>query len=242
MEIEIEKMNLYQKISKIRDITDAIKKNKSGYGYKYVSEDEILARVKAGMSKYHVTIYPAIQNGTVDVLQRDYQKKKFSKAGDPLPPEDCVEYTTKSYLNMHIVNDDIPDDTIVVPWYMVATSSDTAQSFGSALTYANRYFLLKFFDIATPDDDPDAWRKKKQEAMEKENSEAVQLIVAKIDSIVKANTNDSNKKNVIDLIKRYVVKEDGKPSANYFDLKDLDSANKLMSELITFFNTGKEEK
>ena len=130
------------------------------------------------MSKYHVTIYPEIVSDTVQVERRDYTKKKYSKTGDALPPEECVEYTTRANMNMHIVNDDNPNEQIIVPWFMLATSSDTAQSYGSALTYANRYFHLKFFNIATPDDDPDSWRQKKMDAIEKENVDAAKAIIA----------------------------------------------------------------
>lgn len=237
----VENLNLYQRLACIRGIADVIRKNKSGYGYKYASEDEILARVKAGMSKYHVTIYPEIVSDTVQVERRDYTKKKYSKTGDALPPEECVEYTTRANMNMHIVNDDNPNEQIIVPWFMLATSSDTAQSYGSALTYANRYFHLKFFNIATPDDDPDSWRQKKMDALEKENTEAAKTIVARIDKMVRANTTDTNKDSVVNMIKKYVRKDDGKPSANYFDVKDVDVANTLFAELTKMFNVNKEE-
>ena len=50
----IETMTLVEKLAGIRNMVEVIRKNKSGYNYKYVSEDEILARVTAGMDKYHV--------------------------------------------------------------------------------------------------------------------------------------------------------------------------------------------
>ena len=34
-----EQMNIYQKLARIRKQVEVIQKNKSGYGYKYVSED-----------------------------------------------------------------------------------------------------------------------------------------------------------------------------------------------------------
>lgn len=49
-----EKINLYQKLAKIRKMAEVIQKNKKGYGYTYVSEDVILAKVTAGMEKYGV--------------------------------------------------------------------------------------------------------------------------------------------------------------------------------------------
>ena len=41
---EIKDLNLVQKLAGIRKMVEVIRKNKSGYNYKYVSEDEILAR------------------------------------------------------------------------------------------------------------------------------------------------------------------------------------------------------
>lgn len=47
-----EQMNIYQKLARIRKQVEVIQKNKSGYGYKYVSEDEILAKISVFMDKY----------------------------------------------------------------------------------------------------------------------------------------------------------------------------------------------
>lgn len=63
---EIKDLNLVQKLAGIRKMVEVIRKNKSGYNYKYVSEDEILARVTAGMDKYHVLLYPGIVPQTAD--------------------------------------------------------------------------------------------------------------------------------------------------------------------------------
>ena len=40
-----EQMNIYQKLARIRKQVEVIQKHKRGYGYTYVSEDEILAKV-----------------------------------------------------------------------------------------------------------------------------------------------------------------------------------------------------
>ena len=41
--------NIYQKLAKVRKQVEVIRKNKSGYGYKYVTEDEILAKISVFM-------------------------------------------------------------------------------------------------------------------------------------------------------------------------------------------------
>ena len=42
-------LNIYQKLAKIREQVEVMRKNKSGYGYTYVSEDEILAKIQVFM-------------------------------------------------------------------------------------------------------------------------------------------------------------------------------------------------
>ena len=65
-----------------------------------------------------------------------------------------------------------------MPWYGQGLK-DTEQGIGNALTYAERYFLLKFFKIPTDSDDPDAFLKNhKVETMEeKTEREAKELAV-----------------------------------------------------------------
>ena len=50
-EQDLKNLNIYQKLAKIRKQVEVIQKNKAGYGYKYVSEDEILARISTFMDK-----------------------------------------------------------------------------------------------------------------------------------------------------------------------------------------------
>ena len=44
----IESMSLVEKLAGIRSMVEVIRKNKSGYNYKYVSEDEILCDCRHG--------------------------------------------------------------------------------------------------------------------------------------------------------------------------------------------------
>ena len=67
-------LNLIQKLAKIREMVEVLRKNKSGFNYKYVTEDEILARVAAGMKKYGVSLQPSIVPGTLSVTPVSYTK------------------------------------------------------------------------------------------------------------------------------------------------------------------------
>ena len=60
-------LNIYQKLSKIRKQVEVIQKNKAGYGYKYVSEDEILARISGLMDKYSLSLIPCVVRGSAAV-------------------------------------------------------------------------------------------------------------------------------------------------------------------------------
>lgn len=155
-----EELNLRQKLAKIRKMTEVIQKNKKGYNYRYTSIDEILARVTAGMNKYHVSLYPRIQPESEAITSYEYSKTKFTKDGqqyeernNEIIAQACVIYTW--------VNDDNTSEKIEVPWFVVGSQQDPAQALGSGLTYGLRQFLIQFFQIATLDsEDPDAWRNK----------------------------------------------------------------------------------
>lgn len=47
-----ESLNIYQKLAKIRKQVEVIQKNKSGFNYKYVTDDELLAKLTVLMDKY----------------------------------------------------------------------------------------------------------------------------------------------------------------------------------------------
>ena len=64
-EQDLKNLNIYQKLAKIRKQVEVIQKNKAGYGYKYVSEDEILARISTFMDKYSLSLIPSITKDTL---------------------------------------------------------------------------------------------------------------------------------------------------------------------------------
>ena len=116
-----------------------------------------------------------------------------------------------------------------------------------AKRYANRYFMLKFFQIATPDDDPDNWRSKKEEAEQEAEMAIVRPIITKIDDHVKAylNANENEagaRKALIEVVKKY-VKDGNKPTADYMNyLTDPTVAGELLEELQKQFPVGTKKK
>lgn len=232
-----EEMNLtlVQKLAKIREMVEVLRKNKSGFNYKYLTEDEILARVAAGMKKYGVSLVPKITPGTFSVEPYHYIKTKNTKNGDQLK-EDINEFLIHAEMTFTWIDNDHPEETIVATWAFVGQQSDASQAFGSALTYANRYFLMKYFQIATPDDDPDNWRGKKEEAEYEAEMAVTRPIIAKIDAHVRGyldlnDNSDAARKALTDTIKKY-VRNENKPTADYLNhLTDPDTAGKLLGAL-----------
>lgn len=233
-------MNIYQKIAAIRSFVEVVRKNKSSYTGKYVSEDEILARVTAGMGKFRVALIPRIEHGTTTVTPYAYEKVKRTKDGST-SSETVNEIIVSADMTYQWINLDDPSDRVEVPWIVVGQQGDASQAVGSGLSYMNRYFLLKFFQIATPDDDPDKWRGKQQAARDEDDrlqlSEILSAIDAAIARVLGSATDDAQReqrKEVLSgVIRSFVKNEDGKPSGNYRKLTSVQTAADLLNAIDT---------
>lgn len=231
-------MNIYQKIAKIRQSVGALKKDSSGYNYKYVSDEGILPRVQAGMDKYNIVIIPKIVSGTLSVTPYSYRKKKLLKGGGEV--EEIVnDILVRSDMYFEVISADNPDDKIEVPWALVGQQSDASQAFGSGLTYVTRYFMLKFFQVPTTSDDPDALMRKKKDAEEALKRESIASVIDDIDELVNrylrafpdgSADHQKAREALTDVIKKY-VKDGGKPSADYRKVKTIRAAVELLNAL-----------
>ena len=237
-----DELNLQQKLAKIRKMTEVIQKNKKGFNYRYTSIDEILARVPAGMNKYGVSLYPKIAPESEVVTQYSYDKTQFTKDGMQYD-EKNNEIIAQARVVYTWVNDDNPDETVEVPWFVVGSQQDPAQAFGSGLTYGLRQFLIQFFQIATLDgEDPDDWRSKQKFAEGEEDRAVAGKIVEQIHDFVTTylSENPGEKQKVIAITKKY-VRENGKPSANYYAIETSAQASELLEVLKAEFSNTKKE-
>jgi len=143
-------LNIYQKLVEIRKSIDVFTKDTEGYGYKYVSGSQVLHKIKAKMDELGVLLIPHINDQshkTFDYTVWDKQAKQEKSKTD------FVVFGSMTYT---WVNAENPDDRIEVPFQYMGQQDDISKAFGSALTYSERYFLLKFFGVPTDEDDPDA--------------------------------------------------------------------------------------
>lgn len=233
---QINAMNIYQKLAKIRKQVEVMRRDTKAYGYSYTKEESILAKITVFMEKYNLSLIPGIVPGTTKVDPYTYKKTKTTQKGD-IYEENVNEVLVSADTTWTWVNNDNPEECIVVPWAMVGQQSDASQSFGSGLTYSSRYFLLKYFNISTSNDDPDKFRSKQREAEAEEEHIITGQIIERIDKTVKDYLAAHADK--ADAVKKVCAKY--AKGGDYFAIKESALAGKLLQELEATFCTKEEQ-
>lgn len=151
---------LDNKLQHIKKEICIMQKNKEGYGYSYVDEESILLKLNELMLDLNLRLIPSVVPNTGTCIPLTYKDKKSNE---------CTDATVKA--DMKFIWKDIDSGEVEeVSWALFGQQSDASQAFGSGLTYSNRYFLLKYFNIATSKDDPDAIKSKKQKEQEEKEA------------------------------------------------------------------------
>lgn len=221
-----EPLNIYQKLAKVRKQVEVIQRNKKGYGYSYVSEDEIMSKISVFLDKLNLSLIPSIVGDSTKVEPYHYTKTKSTKEGK-IYEEQVNELLVHSDMEYTWVNNDNPEEQIKVGWAMVGQQADASQAFGSGLSYAARYFLLKYFNVATPNDDPDEFRRKQKEAEAAEEKQLISELISAIDAYTNQylERNPGEAKQIKQFFAQYVA------GGNYFKLKDSKQAAEVLSKL-----------
>ena len=162
-------MNLDQKLQQIKEKVSIMKKNAEGHGYNFVDEESILLSVNEEMVKLGLKLTPKFVPNTLHVDVVNYKNSKGQEKTDVLINAE-MEFVWK---------DIETGEKEVINWIMVGQQADGSQAVGSGLTYSNRYFLLKYFNIATSNDDPDAIRSKIAKEEEQKKLSSTQTKVKK---------------------------------------------------------------
>ena len=229
-------MNLYEKLARVRQRVEIMQKDASGYNYSFVSGESLLAKITGLMKELNISLIPRIVPGTMQVSHVATPKKKFMKEVG-MYDDATYEYLVQAEMEYTWVNNENPEEKVIVPWVFVGSQSDPSQAFGSGLTYAARYFLLRFFSVATDELDPDNWRSKQRAAEVEEEKLIADKIIEEVDKTIHTYL-DANPKGG-PAVKKIVEKfrKDG----DYFKIKESVVASKLLDELrTTLVNQGKE--
>ena len=148
-------MTLTKKLLEIQKVVDYFKKDKSGYKYKYVLGSTILAKIKHKKDELGLLLYPEI-SADGKITQID---KEIREDGKITQIDKIFIFSGSGFMTW----EDSEGEIKRIPTYFTGKQNDPSKAFGSALTYTERYFLLKFFGIPTDEIDPDAFQEKTKE-------------------------------------------------------------------------------
>ena len=155
-------MSVYQKIHQVQAATRSLAANAIGQTgaarYNYVSGSKLLGIIRPLMDKLGLILTQEvvdIKNEPITYMTRNGEK---------------TEMFTTAHIRFTWV--DIEDGSQMVNDFFANGMNAFDKGLGSALTYAERYYLMKTFHIATDEDDVDALVK--EEAINYQQSQAVQ--------------------------------------------------------------------
>ncbi|MDY3344427.1 ERF family protein [Riemerella anatipestifer] len=182
-------MNIYQKLLQIQAKVNGLGKDASSgsgnYGYQYVSGAKVLEFVRPLMNELGLILKQEILS--IENDRQDYTVKSGPKS----------EILSKVMMRFTWIDTETgeKDENL----FGANGQNDWEKGLGSALTYAERYFLLKFFHIPTDEDDIDNDLRKKidEENLNKPNSKSTQAPAsANNERTAWLNENDPNWKRI----------------------------------------------
>ncbi|AVO02332.1 single-stranded DNA-binding protein [Staphylococcus simulans] len=151
-----QEMNLFQKIADVKANIDGFTKDTKGYNYSYVSGSQVLHRIRSKMIEHNLLLVPS-------TTEENYKKIEVTRFNKKANREVTTsEFVVEMKLTYVWINADKPEEKLEVPFFAVGQQDDVSKAHGTALTYSERYFLMKFFNIPTDEDDADAKQKREQ--------------------------------------------------------------------------------
>lgn len=168
----MEQLNIYQRLLKITEELKTVEKNLNvqvtkNNSYKAVGERDVLDAVKPLEVKYGVYSYAydrkVIDSGELVSTRKDYQTGEY---------HDIKQLYLRLEVTYRFINVDNPTEYIDIKTY--GDGIDTGdKATGKAMTYADKYALLKAYKISTgedPDQEPSGELKsyKDEKASEKQ--------------------------------------------------------------------------
>jgi hypothetical protein len=134
-------MNIYQKLLEIQKKINGLGKDKSSFNFKYVTGSKVLEHIKPLMNELGLVLKQEVLS--IENTRQDYPTKQGNKS----------EILSKVMMRFTWIDCETgeKDENL----FGANGQNDWEKGLGSALTYAERYFLLKYFHIATDEDDID---------------------------------------------------------------------------------------
>lgn len=189
-----EQKTLYQKLLQMQKSIDSLIKDGKNTSDKYdfASDENVLDRFRPLMDKHGLLLIPRIESANI--------REGVTRSG-------TARYLTELVFSM-VWHDVESGEELSVPWYAQGVDLAGEKGVGKAATYAEKYFLLKFFHVPTRKDDPDgdgrsAGGEKKQHGTQaaKENAEYLRKAIPQMLSDLYAGDTEKIKAGYIALTK-----------------------------------------
>ncbi len=158
-------MSIYKKLHKIQSEINGLGKDKATNTYRYVTGDKVLSNIKPLMNEYGLILKQEIIS--IDNVRQDYIVGITAQN-----PQGRTKSEINSKVMMRFTWVDIETGEKDENLFGANGQNDWDKGVGSALTYGERYFLLKFFHIATDEDDIDNPDRKKEEVEQPKDTTA----------------------------------------------------------------------
>lgn len=134
-------MNLYEKLHSIQCRVKVVQKDGTNQSDKYdfASSENVLTLVRPMMDELGLLLIPRVVGARIHEGQ--------TRSG-------TARFLTE--LDYQMVWHDVESgEELSVPWYAQGVDLAGEKGVGKAATYAEKYFILKFFHVPTENDDPD---------------------------------------------------------------------------------------
>jgi hypothetical protein len=151
-------MSIYKKLLKIQQQVKGLSKDKKSHNYDYVTGNKLLSFIKPLMDieglllkQEVISIYNTRQDYKIIAKRwlKDDEGKNYSEEYE----KEKSEILSKVMMKFTWIDTETgeKDENL----FGANGQNDWEKGLGSALTYAERYFLLKYFHIPTDEDDVD---------------------------------------------------------------------------------------
>lgn len=147
----MENKNLYQKLHVIQCKINGFSKDGKSFGYSYVTGSKVLSQIKPLMNELGIILKQEVLS--IDNERMDYQTKNGNKS-------EILSKVMMRFTWIDTVSGEKDENS-----FGANGQNDWEKGLGSSLTYAERYFLLKYFHISTDEDDIDNPERKAKEVV-----------------------------------------------------------------------------
>lgn len=180
-------MGLYKKLLTIQQHVNGLGKDKAAFQYKYVTGDKLLGHIKPLMNDLGIILKQEIIS--IDNTRQDYHT--VDKSGQIKNKNEILSKVMMRFTWIDAETGEKDENM-----FGANGQNDWDKGVGSALTYAERYFILKYFHIATDEDDIDNPDRKPEEGEVTPAQKEAAIISKHTDSLNKVQS-------MTDLIKYY---------------------------------------